>query len=66
MNYELEEYKNWLLWLSDWLNDMASEITEKDISTLDYLLPPINYLVSKLVSQIRMNHQIDRIKNKNS
>ena len=66
MNYELEEYKNDLFFLSDRLKNLSSEITEKDIATLDYLLPPINYLVSKLVSQIRMNHQIDRIKNKNS
>ena len=66
MNYELEEYKNDLFFLSDRLKNLSSEITEKDIATLDYLLHPINYLVSKLVSQIRMNHQIDRIKNKNS
>ena len=66
MNYELEEYKNDLFFLSDRLKNLSSEITEKDIATLDYLLPPINYLVSKMVSQIRMNHQIDRIKNKNS
>ena len=60
MNYELEDYKNWLLWLSDWLNDTASEITEKDISILDYFLPTINFSVSK------MNYQITRIKNKDN